>query len=62
MLNQEQRLQDFKANADQVELEANMRLHEEAICLLRKGYSPKFVANKTFTPYKVVCKLKEKLF
>lgn len=60
-MNQEQRLQDFKTNADQVEMEANMRLHQEAVALLRKGYTPRFVANKTFTPYKVVCELKENL-
>lgn len=61
MLNQEQRLQDFKANADQIEMEANQRLYVEAINLLKKGYTPRFVANKTFTAYKKVCELKERL-
>lgn len=61
MLNQEQRLQDFKANATQVEMEANQRLYAEAVSLLKKGYTPRFVANKTFTAYKKVCELKEQL-
>ncbi len=61
MLNQTERLQDFKANADQVEIEANARLHAEAIELLKKGYCPRFVANKTFTSIKVINELKERL-
>ena len=61
MLNQTERLQNFKANADQVEMEANSRLHAEAIELLRKGFCPRFVANKTFTSIKVVNEFKERL-
>ena len=60
-MNQKQRLENFKANADQVENEATMRLHKEAVSLLKKGYSPKYVATRTFTPYRVVLELKDKI-
>lgn len=37
MLNQKERLENFKANADQVEMEANSRAQVEAIEMLKKG-------------------------
>ena len=58
-MNQKERLENFKANADQIEMEANTRLHKEAIDLLRKGYSPKYVANRTFTPYAKILELQK---
>lgn len=61
MMNQQERLEDYKANADQTEMEANARLHAEAIELLKKGFCPRFVANKTFISIKVINELKEKL-
>lgn len=60
MMNQQERLQNFKANADQVEMEANYRLHSEAIEMLRKGFCERFVANKCFLSIKTVKELKEK--
>jgi hypothetical protein len=60
MLNQKERLENFKANADQVEMEANSRLQVEAIEMLQKGFTERFVANKCFLPIKVVKELKDK--
>lgn len=62
MMNQEQRLQDFKVNADQVEAEANSRNKSEAIQLLRKGYTPRIVANKCFMAIKEVQELQARIF
>ena len=58
---QTQRLQDFKANAHQVETEANSRAITEAKQMLRKGFCERFVANKCFLSLKTVKELKEKL-
>ena len=60
MLNQQERLQDFKANADQVEMEANSRAQVEAIEMLKKGFCERFVANKCLLSIKTVKELKEK--
>lgn len=60
MLNQKERLENFKANVDQVEIEANARLQVEAIEMLKKGFCERFVANKCFLPIKTVKELKEK--
>ena len=59
-MNQKQRLQDFKANADQVEQESWSRAYSEAREMLRKGFCERFVANKCFLPIKVVKELKDK--
>lgn len=59
MLNQQERIENFKAKANQVELEATSRLEREAIELLRKGFCERFVANKTFLGLKRVKQLKE---
>lgn len=61
MINQTERLQNFKVNANQVEIEANFRLHSEAIQMLKKGFCEKFVANKCFLSLKEVKILKKKL-
>ena len=61
MMNQQQRLESFKANADQVEMEANARAHSKAIEMLRKGFCERFVANKCFLPLKEVQALKLKM-
>ena len=61
MMNQTERLQNFVANANQVEIEANSRLHSEAIEMLKKGFCERFVANKCFLPLKEVKALKEQL-
>lgn len=61
MLNQKQRLENFVANANQVEIEATSSLEREAIELLKKGFSEKFVSNKCFLPTKRVQELKDKL-
>jgi len=60
MMNQKERLENFKANADQVEMEANTRLHREAIEMLKKGFCERFVANKCFLPLREVKELKLK--
>ena len=61
MMNQTERLQNFVANANQVEIEANSRLHSEVIEMLKKGFCERFVANKCFLPLKEVKALKEQL-
>lgn len=61
MMNQTERLQNFKANADQVEMEADCRLHSEAVEMLKKGFCERFVANKCFLPLREVKALKERL-
>lgn len=58
MMNQKERLENYKANANQVEMEANSRLYSEAIELLKKGFCERFVANKCFLPLKEVKELK----
>ena len=60
MLNQKERLENFKANADQVEQESWLRAHSEAREMLKKGFCERFVANKCFLPIKVVKELKDK--
>lgn len=59
MLNQQERIENFKANASQVEMEATSSLERKAIEMLQKGFNERFVANKCFLPIKVVKKLKE---
>lgn len=61
MMNQKERLVNFKANADQIEMEANSMLHLEAIEMLKKGFCERFVANRCFLPLKEVKELKLKL-
>ena len=61
MLTQKQRLENFKANADQVEAEATSRHYTEARSLLRKGFCEKYVATRCYLPLKVVKELKEKI-
>ena len=61
MMNQKERLENYKANADQIEMEANSRLHSEAIEMLKKGFCERFVANKCFLPLREVKALKERL-
>ena len=61
MLNQEQRLQDYKTNMDQIEQEANSKNEKDAIEYLRKGFCVKFVANKCFMSTKQVQELKDKI-
>lgn len=60
MLNQKERLENFKANADQVEMEANSRAQVEAIEMLKKGFCERFVANKCMLSIKKVQELKDK--
>lgn len=60
-MNQQERLENFKANADQVEMEANARLHSEAIEMLRKGFCERFVANRCLLSIKTVKELKAML-
>ena len=59
MLNQQERLENFKANANQIELESTSILEIEAIEMLQKGFNERFVANKTFLGLKRVKQLKE---
>lgn len=61
MLNQKERLENFKANADQVEQESWSRAYSEAKEMLRKGFCERFVANKCMLSIKVVKELKDKL-
>lgn len=58
MLNQEQRLQNFKANADQVEQESWSGAYSEAREMLRKGFCERFVSNKCLISIKDVKRLK----
>ena len=55
------KIQEFLSNADRVEKEALERNHSEAVRLLELGFTPKMVANKTFTSVKEILVLKEKL-
>ena len=59
MLNQKERLENYVANATQIELETTSSLEREAIEMLQKGYNERFVANKTFLGLKRVKQLKE---
>lgn len=61
MNKQTERLQNFKTNADQVEMETNFRLNSEAVEMLKKGFCEKFVANKCFLPLREVKALKERI-
>lgn len=58
---QTQRLENFKANADQIEMEACNRHYTEAREMLRKGFCERFVANKCFLSLKEVKELKKRL-
>ena len=55
-----QSLENFVANANQVEIEATATLEREAIELLKKGFCVKFVKNKCFLPLKRVEELQNK--
>lgn len=59
MLNQQERIENFKANATQIELEATSSLEREAIEMLQKGFCERFVTNKTFLGLKKIKELKE---
>jgi hypothetical protein len=61
MLNQVERLQNFKANADQVEQESWSRAYSEAREMLKKGFCERFVANKCLISIKDVKRLKEEM-
>lgn len=61
MMNQKERLENFVANSNQVEMETDLRLYSEAVELLRKGFCERFVANRCFLPMSKVKELKEKL-
>jgi hypothetical protein len=57
-MNQKQRLENFKANADQVEQESWSRAYSQAKEMLKKGFCERFVANKCMIPLKTVKELK----
>ena len=59
MLNQKERIENFKTNATQIELETTSSLEKEAIEMLQKGFNERFVANKTFLGLKRIKELKE---
>lgn len=61
MLNQKQRLENFKANAEQIEQESWSRAYSEAKEMLKKGFCERFVANKCLISIKDVKRLKEQL-
>ena len=57
-MNQKQRLENFKANADQVEQESWSRAYSQAKEMLKKGFCERFVANKCMISLKTVKELK----
>lgn len=57
-MNQKQRLENFKANANQVEQESWSRAYSQAKEMLKKGFCERFVANKCMISLKTVKELK----
>lgn len=57
-MNQKQRLENFKANADQVEQESWSRAYSQAREMLKNGFCERFVANKCMISLKTVKELK----
>ena len=60
MLEQKQRLENYIANANQVEAEALSSLERQAIEMLRKGFCDKFIRNKCFISLKRIQELRER--
>lgn len=52
MLNQEQRLQEFKAKADAVETQATLRALKEAARMIRAGFPDRLIRNKVMISLK----------
>ena len=60
MLEQKQRLENYIANANQIELEALSSLERQAIEMLQKGFCDKFIRNKCFISLKRIQELRER--
>lgn len=60
MLEQKQRLENYIANANQVEAEAWTSAERQAIEMLRKGFCDKFIRNKCLISLKRIQELRER--
>lgn len=60
MLDQKTRVQNYVANANQVELQATSIAEKEAIQLVRKGFCDTFIRNKCLISLKRIQELRER--